>query len=163
QHREREALLLRPHALRVLGVARDRQHLCPRPLERRRVVADLAELSLAHAGEGERIEHDHDRLAPQLRERDLVAVPVLQREAGGGVAGCDHGASPFVGSTPSWARPKLVDVPRAPSGPTARRSALLRGDLATTCRRLCPSPRGTVAATTTRAAITPWRHDQYRT
>ena len=33
-------------------------------LERRRVVADLAELALAHAGEGERVEDDHDRLCP---------------------------------------------------------------------------------------------------
>ena len=54
EHREREALLLGPLRLRVAGVAADREHRRVGALEHRRVVADLAELALAHTGEGER-------------------------------------------------------------------------------------------------------------
>ena len=65
----------------------------PCALERRRVVADLAELTLAHTGEGERVEDDHDRLAPQLGERDVVAVLVLEREIGATSPTARHGVS----------------------------------------------------------------------
>ena len=44
---------------------------------------ERAELALADAGEGERIEHEHHvLLAPERRQRDVVAVLVLQREVG---------------------------------------------------------------------------------
>jgi hypothetical protein len=66
--------------------ARDGEHLRAAALERGRVVADLAELTLAGAGERERIEDDHHRLPAQLRQRDVVAVLILQREVGCDVA-----------------------------------------------------------------------------
>ena len=54
------------------------------------IVADLAQLALADAGERERVEDDHHRLAAQRGERDVVAVLVLEREIGCDVADCGH-------------------------------------------------------------------------
>src|SRR5262249_53517561 len=53
-------------------------------------VTDLAEFTLADTGEGEGVEHDDNRLAPELGQRDVAALLILEREIGRGVADCHH-------------------------------------------------------------------------
>ena len=46
-------------------------------------LAELAQLALAHPGEGERVEDErHGALAGEVGQRDVIARPVLQGERG---------------------------------------------------------------------------------
>ena len=93
QDREGVALLLGPHLLGVLRVAGDGEHGHAGVGVLRVVVTEAAELALADAGEGERVEDQGDGLlALEVGELDLVAVLVRQLEVGGGGAGGEgHG------------------------------------------------------------------------
>src|SRR5207248_6286516 len=77
-------------------VARHREHLCVCVLELRQVVADGAELTLAHAGERERIEDQHDVPLPtERRQCDVVSVLILACEVGRLVADRERHVAPW--------------------------------------------------------------------
>ena len=91
EHGERVALLVGPLLLGEPAVAAACEHLDPGPLVLREVVAQLAQLALADAGEGERVEDEGDvLLAAEARERDVVAVLIFEREVGGLFADRDN-------------------------------------------------------------------------
>ena len=98
QQGELVALLFGPDPLGVAGVARHGEHLHAGGFVGAEVIAQLTQLALAHAGEGERIEDQRDGLvAAEARELHRFVVLVLQLEVRCFITDLDaHGLSPFV-------------------------------------------------------------------